>query len=164
MVAKIYQPFWVRLQQGFSCHRLQYNKTEFSSETKEIFILWSTNRETWAWTLKYMLSSKSHWCSCFIGLLSVRRPEQSSCGSGTAVLLLALQMEVLRTTFLQTSHCCHFELKCHVQCFCPRATKLNYWLQPFCIRNYCPKCLVQGLCMWHHISRWNYTKNKGGEN
>ena len=86
--------------------------------------------------------STGHGWGCCIGL--------SSIGWGQS------QEAVLFTTSDPSARCYHLEL--HVQWFCTQPSELRCWCSRF------PpgilKCKVQGLCMKHPMSKWNYKRKK----
>ena len=69
------------------CPISQQKETEFGSEAKESFILWSENGELGAPALEHRLSLKGHGRGCFVG--SLHWEVWNSCGAGAAVLLTA---------------------------------------------------------------------------
>ena len=111
--------------------------------------LWSKNGKVGAWTLEYISLPERPLLELHYKVLVSRGRGQSSCGPGIAMLLTASQIKVLGTAFLHPL--CHR----HLEVSCTWSTKLKWWAQPFCTRNSDLKCLVQGLCMCHHIIKWN---------
>ena len=63
-------------------------------------------------------------------------------------------------SFRRAAHCCHLDLQGHVQVFSTWSTERRCQSQPFHTNNLGLKYLLQGLCNWHHMSRWNKTDSK----